>query len=147
MDIGPLLPGRMPNSLVTQRLQEQMDAARFGLSQLEQEISTGQKFQLPSEDPIDAAHAIQLQSLLTQNTQLDSNVQASTSLLNATDAALATIAGALNTARGLVTAGIGDASSPEQKAGMAEQVQALITQVVNTGNSIFSGRYLFGGSQ
>ena len=38
MDIGPLLPGRMPNSLVTQRLQAEMQAGRFGMSQLETEI-------------------------------------------------------------------------------------------------------------
>ncbi|HLJ11720.1 MAG TPA: flagellar hook-associated protein FlgL [Planctomycetaceae bacterium] len=137
----------MPNSLITQRLQAQMQDARFGMSQLETELSTGQKFQIPSEDPIDASHAIQLQSLLTQNTQLDSNVQASTSLLNATDSALASISGALNAAKGLDSSGVGNANTPEQKVSMAQEVQALIQEVVNTGNSTFGGRYLFGGSR
>ena len=79
MDIGPLLPGNMPDALNTQRMQDQMDAAQYNMSQLETEISTGQKFQIPSQDPTDAAQAIQLTSLLAQNTQLDTNVQAGTS--------------------------------------------------------------------
>ena len=42
MDIGPLLPGRMPNSLVVQRLQAQMQDGQTAMGILEQEISTGQ---------------------------------------------------------------------------------------------------------
>ena len=147
MDIGPLLPGRMPNSLLSQRLLAQMQDGQFAMSKLEEQIASGQKFQIPSDDPTDASQAIQLTSLLAQNTQLSANVQASTALLNSTDSALASISTALNTAKGLVISGIGDASSPDQKAAMADQVQALIQQVVNAGNSTFAGRDLFGGSQ
>lgn len=147
MDIGPLLPGRMPNSLNTQRMQDQMDAAQYNMSQLQTEISTGQKFQIPSQDPTDATQAIQLTSLLAQNTQLDTNVQASTSLLNATDSALATITQTLNSAQGIDATGIGNNSTASQKAALAQQVQGLIQQVVNAANSTFAGRYLFGGSQ
>ena len=147
MDIGPLLPGRMPNSLLSQRLLAQMQDGQYAMSKLEEQISSGQKFQIPSDDPTAASQAIQLSALLAQNTQLDANVQASTSLLNSTDAGLTTITAALNTAKGLALSGIGDASSPQQKAAMADQVQALIQQVVNAGNSTFAGRNLFGGSQ
>ena len=147
MDIGPLLPGRMPNSLAGQRLQSQIQNAEFSMSQLQQEISTGHTFQIPSDNPVAATQAIQLQSLLTKNTQLDSNVQSSTALLNSTDAALASVTSALNAARGLATAGIGSTSTPQQKTVMAQQVQSLITQVIDAANSTFNTRYLFGGSQ
>jgi flagellar hook-associated protein 3 FlgL len=146
MDIGPLLPGRMPNSLVVQRLQAQMQDSQVAMGLLEQQISTGQKFQLPSEDPIGAAQALQLQSLLAQNTQLDANVQTSTSLLNSTDSTMADVTNALNMAKGLAMSGIGDSSSPQQKAAMALQVQGLIQQVVNSGNTTFQGRNILGGS-
>ena len=82
MDIGPLLPGRMPNSLLSQRLLAQMQDGQFAMSKLEEQIASGQKFQIPSDDPTDASQAIQLTSLLAQNTQLSANVQASTALLN-----------------------------------------------------------------
>lgn len=137
----------MPNSLAGQRLQSQIQNAEFSMSQLQQEISTGHTFQIPSDNPVAATQAIQLQSLLTKNTQLDSNVQSSTALLNSTDAALASVTSALNAARGLATAGIGSTSTPQQKTVMAQQVQSLITQVIDAANSTFNTRYLFGGSQ
>lgn len=147
MDLGPLLPGRMPNSLVTQRLQAEMQAGRYGMSLLQDEISTGQKFQLPSDAPIDAAHAIQLQSIISNYQQLDTNTQSALSMLNGTDSAIASATDVLTTAKGIATSGIGDTSSPTEKASMALQVQGLIQQVINLGNSTFGGRYLFGGSQ
>jgi flagellar hook-associated protein 3 FlgL len=136
----------MPNSLVVQRLQSQMQDGQVAMGQLEQQISTGQKFQLPSEDPLGAAQAIQLTALLAQNTQLDANVQASTSLLNSTDSVMANLSTALNTAKGLVTSGIGDSTTATEKSSMAAEVQGLIQTVVNAGNTTFQGRNIFGGS-
>ena len=147
MDIGPLLPGRMPNSLKSQLLNAQVQNAQFSMSQLEAEISSGQKFQLPSQDPTDATQAIQLTSLLAQSTQFDSNAKAGTAILNATDAALASISQGLTTAQGLDTSGIGSTATATQKAALAQQVQGLIQQVVDSANTAFGGQYLFGGSQ
>ena len=145
MDIGPLLPGNMPNSLNSQRLEATLQNASYQMSLLQDQISTGQKFQLPSQDPTDAAQAMQLTTLLAQNTQYDANAQSGITLLNSTDAAMATISQALTTAQGLNSSGIGAASSEQQA--MSQQVQGLIEQVVNAGNSTLEGRYLFGGSQ
>ena len=145
MDIGPLLPGRMPNSLQAQLLNTQLQNARSSLSRLEAEVSSGQKFQLPSDDPTSATQAIQLTSLLAQNTQFGKNSQSGTSLLNATDAALASVSQGLTTARALDFSGIG--ATAAGKSAMAQQVQGLIQQVVDAANSTFGGQSLFGGSQ
>ncbi len=147
MDIGPLLPGRMPNSLKSQLLNAQIQSSEFSMAQLEAEISSGQKFQLPSDDPTDASQAIQLTSLLAQNTQFDTNAQSGTSFLNATDSALATISQGMTTAQGLDTSGIGSTATATEKSAMAQQVQGLIQQTVDAANSTFGGQYLFGGSQ
>jgi flagellar hook-associated protein 3 FlgL len=147
MEIGPLLPGRMPNSLKFQLLNAQTQAAQFSMTQLETEISSGQKFQLPSEDPTDASQAIQLTSLLAQNTQFDANAKSGTALLNATDSALGSISQGLSTAQGLDIAGIGTTATADQKSALAQQVQGLIQQVVDSANSTYAGQYLFGGSQ
>jgi flagellar hook-associated protein 3 FlgL len=136
----------MPNSLIVQRLQAQMQDGQVAMGLLEQQISTGQKFQLPSEDPVGAAQALQLQSLLAANNQLDANVQTSTSLLNSTDSVMANVTTALNTAKGLVMSGIGDSTTAAEKSSMAAEVQGLIQTVVNAGNTTFQGRNLFGGS-
>src|SRR5437868_8100444 len=119
MAIGPLLPGRMPNSLKGQLLNSQIQSAQFAMSQLEAEISSGQKFQLPSSDPTNAAQAIYLTSLLAQSNQFGTNVQSGTALLNATDAALASISQGLTTAQSIDTAGIGSTTTATQKSALA----------------------------
>ena len=147
IDIGPLLPGRMPNSLRGQLANAQIQTQQYSMSQLEEEVSTGQKFQLPSQDPADAAQAIQLTSILVQNTQFDTNAKYGSALLNTTDGALTTISQALTSAQGLDTSGIGTTTSATEKTALAQQVQGLIQQVVNAANTTYEGQYVFGGTQ
>ncbi|MBI3864993.1 MAG: hypothetical protein HY290_24225 [Planctomycetia bacterium] len=137
----------MPNSLRSQRLQVTLQDAQYQMALLQDQISSGQKFQLPSQDPSAASHAMQLTTLLAQNKQYDANIQSSVAFLNNTDAALGEISQALITAQGLNSSGIGASSNPTQKQAISLQVQGLIQQVVNAGNSTLGGRYLFGGSQ
>lgn len=147
MEIGPLLPGRIPGTLITERLRVQLQNAHRDLTLLQDQISTGHKFFLPSDAPSDAVRTIGLQKLQERKSQMLTNVQTNKSLLGATDSALASLADVLNKARQISSAGIGDSSSVEEKQAMALEVQALIRQTVNVGNSTFRGRYLFAGSQ
>lgn len=147
MDIGPLLPGRIPNTLSSNRLTENLQAAQLALTKLQEQLSTGKQLQITSDDPAAASRVINLQQLLASKTQVSTNIQTDKSLLGASDTALATIGDLLNQAKQLASAGIGDASTPSEKQGMAIQAQALIQEAINAGNSTFRGRYLFGGSQ
>lgn len=147
MDIGPLLPGRMPNSLQSQRLVATLQNAQYDMGLLQDQVSSGQKFQIPSQDPAAASQAMQLTTLLAQNRQYDANIQSAVVFLNNTDSAMSSISQSLTAAQALNSAGIGASSTATQKQAMAQQVQGLIQQVVNAGNSTLGGRYLFGGSQ
>jgi flagellar hook-associated protein 3 FlgL len=147
MEIGPLLPGRFPSSLITDRIQSQMREAQQAMTILQDQISSGHRFFLPSDDPSSAVQTVGLQSLLERKTQMASNVATTQSLLSASEAAIASVADALNRAKQLSSAGVGDSSSVEEKAAMALEAKALIRQVVNAANSTFRGRYLFGGSE
>ena len=146
MLLGPILPGRIPGALVADRLTTNLQDAQRSLLQLQEQISTGQRFQLPSEAPSAARLTISIQSLMERKTQALANVKGDTSLLSATDGALATFGNALNTAKGLVLSGIGSSASAGEKEGLATQVDSLIQQVLNAANSQFGGRYLFSGS-
>ena len=69
------------------------------MTQLETEISSGQKFQLPSSDPTDASQAINLTSLLAQNTQLSDRQSTLTSEISA----YGTFSSALSTLQATLT--------------------------------------------
>lgn len=147
MDIGPLLPGRIPNSLVADRLRFYLVDSRSRLNRLQDQLSTGQKFFLPSEDPSNAARTISLQSLVERKTQVQTNIKADKSFLSSSESALASAGDLLNRAKAIVLEGVGSTSSATQKAGLATETDSLLRSLVNLGNSEFRGRSLFGGSQ
>lgn len=147
MEIGPLLPGRIPMSLVTDRLQTQLQDGHRVQAMLQDQVTTGHKFMLLGDSPSAAITTVTLQSLIERKTQMASNTQTASSLLGASETAIASVADAVNKAKALAAAGIGDSSTPQEKASLALEAQALIRQVVNAANTTFRGRYLFGGSQ
>lgn len=147
MALGPILPGRLPGTLLARRLQSNLQQAQRLLTHLQEQATTGQKFFIPSESPAAAVRTITLQKALERNAQFQSNVVTDRSFLNATEQALSRVGDALNHAAGLALAGIGDSTTDQEKVALAAEAQALLRDVFNVANTKFRGRYLFGGSQ
>ena len=116
------------------------------LAQLQEQISSGVRFQIASESPAAAVRTITLQKTLELQAQNQTNVQTSSSLLSASDEALTGVSDALNQAKALIVAGIGDSSTQSERDAMALEAASLKTQVLNAANSQFRGRFLFGGT-
>ncbi|MEX0702166.1 MAG: hypothetical protein WD069_08730 [Planctomycetales bacterium] len=146
MSIGPLLPGRLPNSLSASRLTSSLRQTTQAMQRLQDQAATGQKFFLPSESPTDAIRTIFLQKTLERKAHFRQSLATDRSLLVASEAALADVGEALSRAKALILAGTGDNVSDAERDALAVEVGALLRQVVGAANSKFRGRYLFGGS-
>jgi len=147
MGIGPILPGRIPASLFTGQLEQNLAVANRQLAHLQNQIATGQRFFLPSESPAEAARAILLQSTIERKLQMQANVQIDQSLLGVSESALATVGNSLNEAKAILLSGVGDALSATDKVALADEIAAILQGVQNAANTKFRGRYLFGGSE
>lgn len=147
MTIGPLLPGRLPSTMLSERLKASLNDNARELSTLQQQVATGQKFSLPSESPAAALRTIILQSTLERQQQYQSNISTNQSLLSMSETAMNSVGDALNQAKTLALTGVGSTVSDSERVALADQVAALRTQVVNAGNTTFRGQYLFSGSQ
>lgn len=147
MSLGPLLPGRIPNSLLYERSLRNMNLQSRQYQQLQDQISTGQRFQTIGENPVAAIQTIVLQQALERNQQLGANVELNRSLLSASEDALGRVGDVFSQMQTFILAGLGDNVSPTEREQMAAEVDTLIQMVTNLGNTKFRGRYLFGGSQ
>lgn len=147
MAIGPLLPGRLPNSLAATRLQANLATINRNLVRLQDQAATGQKFFLPSDSPSAALQTMALQRTIERQTYYSNNITTDQALLTSASTALDSTASAANQAKSIVLQGLGEGSSPEEKQALALQVSSLITSVINDANSQLQGRYVFGGSQ
>ena len=146
MSIGPLLPGRIPSSMKLSRSKAQLSQQNYTLQKLSEQLTTGVKFQLPSEAPADAIKTIILQKSLEKTTQLQNNLQTNEGYLAATENSLGGLSDVFIQAKSLLLSGIGDNSTSAEKQQMSEEVNTLIKEALNLGNAKYNDRYLFAGS-
>lgn len=147
MSLGPILPGRLPNSFAATRLTSQISTSRTEIQKLQDQLTTGQKFLVGSEDPSSALRTIILQKRLEQNQQYAANVQTDRSLLATTEDAFSNVSDSINQVKALVLQGIGDTVSDDARLGLATEVDGVLDGIINSANTKFRGRYLFGGSE
>lgn len=146
MTIGPIIPGRVPNSFSFDRANQQIRSGQVELQRLQDQLTTGQQYLVPSEDPSSALNAIVLQTRLERQQQFKANIETDRSLLGATENALSSITDVVNSAKSLVLQGFGSTSTDAERRGLATEVSGLIDQVLNSANTKFRGRFLFAGT-
>ncbi len=144
--IAPIPTTRVGDLFVTQRLISQMQDDQLALFKLQNQISTGQRIQLPSDDAPAALRAIGLQRLLQRKSQVQTNIQASNSYLTAADSNLSSVSDLLNTLKGSVVATTGTLSTDADRQTLVQQIDQAIQTLMAAGNAQSQGRYLFSGS-
>src|SRR5690242_8846206 len=91
---------RVSEVFVRQQLLNQVRANQVDLYKLESELSTGHSILLPSDDPVIANRVMSIQRLQERNTQVQSNLNTSSSYLSATDSALSEVSSLMSEVRG-----------------------------------------------
>ncbi len=146
MSLGPIQSGRIPSSLIYNRALQNLDSSTRSFLKLQDQISTGQQFQTISENPAAALKTILLQQTQERNNQFSNNVEVSRSLLSATENTLSRIGDVHTQLNSIILSGLGDSTTATEKKQLATEIGTLIQEVVNSGNTEFRGRYLFGGT-
>ncbi|MGC4003820.1 MAG: hypothetical protein QM811_12120 [Pirellulales bacterium] len=147
MRITPIPTTRVSDAFAAQRLRTQLQYDQVSLLNIQQQISTGRRIGLPSEDAPAALRAITLQRILERKTQAQTNLATNQSFLGATDSSLSSIASILNEARGAAQGVSSTTATNEQREAAATEIDRALQQLVDAGNQKFRDRYLFAGSR
>ncbi len=145
--IIPLPNTRISGLLMTQRLTKQLQSDQLDLFRLQEQISTGQRVVLPSDDAPAALRAISLQRLIERKGQLETNIQTGQSFLAATDTALNQVAKELSDLRGAALGVAGTIATDQERNAAIADINGFLESLVALGNRQFRGRYLFAGAQ
>jgi len=113
---------------------------------LQQQVSSGKRILTPSDDPVAAAQALQVQQAKDVNSQFSTNLNNAQSALGLEDTQLSTITDALTRVRELtVQAGNSVLSSANRQA-IAVELRARFDQLMGIANATDgTGQYLFSG--
>jgi flagellar hook-associated protein 3 FlgL len=133
-------PNFVPNILTDiQQSQVSLDTAL-------QQVSTGKRVAIPSDDPYASASMVQ-NTIETGNVdQYTQNISSVLSTLQSADSALSTVVSSLTQAVSLGTEGANGTNSAANRQAIATQVQGLLNTVVAQANTSIGGSYLFGGT-
>jgi flagellar hook-associated protein 3 FlgL len=122
--------------------QEQTD--QLGI--LQQEASTGLRILQPSDDP---SAALQVMSDQAQNNRLNvyhQNITDAESKLNSSVSTLNQVSNLLTQAKDLGLQGSNSGNTPQAYQAMADQVDSILKEVIQLGNTQQNGQYLYGGT-
>lgn len=132
--------------LAQSSLQAIMDAyARYDSAQ--KVVATGLQIQTVSDNPAGAAQVMDFNAQSAELQQYATNIQQAQTFLSTTDSSLRSATSLVQQARTLVIQAANGSYSSTDLAGMASQIQSIITQIADLGNTTQGNRYVFGGQE
>lgn len=120
--------------------------ARDRISVLQDQLSSGDRVNKPSDDPEAADMILRLNASIGRNEQFSSNIGSAQSMLSTTADALdgvQQLVSQLQTTMTQVSNGAEASSIPT----FADTVDGYLTQALDLANTQFNGKYVFGGTQ
>lgn len=115
------------------------------MNSYQNQLATGKKIQVPSDDPVVAARALKLRTDVAKIDQYKKNVKDAQSWLDITEDTLAKIGDVLQRTRELTVQGANGTNTPEDTQKINAEVKQLRAQLIQLGNSTYAGRYIFSG--
>lgn len=147
MSISPINFTRYTQILGSSTTAIQVDSIQQQMQTVESQISTGDKFTQPGQDPGDASIVMSLQRSMDSQNQYLSNVQSSQSQLSEVDSNLSSLTSIVTQATTIASQSIGTGVSAAQRQAYATQIQTLSSQALSIANTQFEGSYIFGGTK
>jgi flagellar hook-associated protein 3 FlgL len=118
------------------------------LGKLQTRLSTGKQFQTISEDPARASTSLSLRSNLRTLESYADTAETTINWMTATDNAFDQLDNIGTQATNLILRGINDSMSGSERANtLAKEMQGLLSQAVELGNTSVNNQYIFSGYQ
>lgn len=115
------------------------------VSKYQDQLSTGKKIKVASDDPVVAARALKLRTDVAKSEQYQKNIDDSQTWLVATDEALGSLGDVLQSARELAVQAANGTNTDEETQDIAAEMKQLKVQAIHLANSTYAGRYIFSG--
>jgi len=136
---------RVTNNMLINNMKKNLNMNMRRMSKIQDEMSSGKKICVPSDDPVAVARSLKLRANLKENEQFGKNTSDALSWLDTTETALMQINDVLQRARELAVQGANGLFTPEDTRKISEELGQLKDQLVSCGNSTYVGRYIFAG--
>ena len=136
---------RITDRLLVDKVLGNIQRNESRLSSIQDQVSTGRRIGVPSDDPTGSVRSLTLRSNDDETQQSQQNLDLADAWLNATDTALQDVNGIVQRARELAVQGANETLSQQETNALSTEVDQLIGHVAQLANTRNGDRYIFGG--
>lgn len=136
---------RITNNMLINNMLSNLSTNLNRVSKYQNQLATGKKISLPSDDPIIASRALKLRTDVAEIKQFKRNVNDATSWMEITETTLGQIGDVLQRVRELTVDASNGTKTKEDMAKIKSEIEQLKTQMTHLANTSYSGRYIFSG--
>jgi len=138
---------RISNSLLQQRITDNVQSTMSSLAQVQLQISSGKQFQTMGENPVGGGQILAADRALRALSQYRRNTNDAQTRSDAEEAVLNQLTDLLSRAKELATQEGTSTANAQTHAAAATEVQQILDQVIQLGNTQVGTQYLFAGTQ
>lgn len=137
---------RITNQMISNNSLRNLQTSTQRVDTLVQQLTTGQKIQRASEDPVVAVRALKLRNTVSQLEQYKTkNIKDADSWMDLTENSITSISNYIEYMAGYCTQGSTDSFNNPDRSAIAETIRAYKDMIYSEGNSTYAGRYIFSG--
>lgn len=136
---------RITNNMLIDNMLSNLSRNLNRVSKYQNQLSTGKKISLPSDDPIIASRALKLRTDVAEIQQFKRNVNDALSWMEITETTLAQIGDVMQRVRELTVDASNGTKTPEDLDKIKAEIEQLKVQMTHLANTTYSGRYIFSG--
>jgi flagellar hook-associated protein 3 FlgL len=134
-------------SWMYQQMVNTMNSQEDALSTSENQVSTGESIDVPSDNPTGAAQIVGLNHILAENTQYTTNISSANTRLSTESTTLSSMSNLLNSVNDVAISAMNGAMSSSDLSNMATELTQYRNQLLQLANTTDSnGQALFAGT-
>jgi flagellar hook-associated protein 3 FlgL len=138
--------GRITQSTMSMTALRGLQTSLGLVQDLQQQLSSGKRVNVPSDDPASTAAAMTFRSQRAADEQYMRNADTATARLNVTDNALTQLSDRLRSARDLMIQSQSGAIGTDSLVALSQQITAVRQDVIDLYNTRYLDRPVFGGT-
>ncbi len=135
---------RVNNNMIADQMLFNIQSTSEKLGRLQTSLSSGKKFERPSDDPVNVNRVMRLTEQTNKEKQYLTSLQTMAPVLQMTDSSLQDISGLVSNAQVQIKQAQ-NATNSDSMAQIAGNLDQIISTILTAANTTYNGHYLFGG--
>lgn len=138
---------RVTNKMLSNNFLYDMQNNLQNLKTLQGQLSSGKEIRRPSDDPFKAARAMQMHTDISSNKQYNENIKDTINWLDQTDTGLKQLGAQFQRVRELMVSSGNATYGSDERQKIKDEMNGVISNISQTLNASFDGKYVFGGTR